>query len=100
MFSACCPIWADSAAAFVRGSFPAEHPRLTAAETPAAAHGGTTPAVALAAHVRAVEDTDPGTLPALLESEKGATVVYAGKLNMIYGEPGTTKSWIALLAAA
>ena len=40
-----------------------------------------------------------GRLPALLQRSDGETVLYAkGKLNSIFGLPGTGKSWIAIMA--
>ena len=42
---------------------------------------------------------DAERLPAILQRDDGATLLYAGKLNSIFGEPGTGKSWIALVAA-
>ena len=38
-------------------------------------------------------------LPALLKRSDGATILYAGKVNSVFGEPGMGKSWIALKAA-
>ena len=38
-------------------------------------------------------------LPAILERSDGRTLLYAGKLNSIFGTPGSGKSWISLLAA-
>ena len=38
-------------------------------------------------------------LPALLKRSDGATILYAGKVNSVFGEPGMGKSWIALEAA-
>ena len=61
--------------------------------------GSAAPEEGLAAHVKPVVDTDPARLPALLKSENGATIIYAGKLHTLHGPPGVAKSWIALLAA-
>ena len=38
-------------------------------------------------------------LPSMLDRADGETLLYAGKLNSIFGEPGTGKSWVALMAA-
>lgn len=38
-------------------------------------------------------------LPALLTRSDGETLLYAGKINTIFGEPGMAKSWVALKAA-
>ena len=38
-------------------------------------------------------------LPALLTREDGETLLYEARLNSIFGEPGTGKTWIAILAA-
>ena len=38
-------------------------------------------------------------LPALVERVDGATILYAGKLTSLYGEPGLGKSWAALMMA-
>ena len=43
-------------------------------------------------------DADTGPLPALMERTDGATVIYAGKLNSIFGTPGSGKSWVSLIA--
>ena len=51
-------------------------------------------------HVRPItfrHDTD--RLPAILQRDDGSTLLYANKLNSIFGEPGTGKSWIALVTA-
>ena len=44
-------------------------------------------------------DADTERLPAVVERQDGETVLYAGKLNSIFGVPGSGKSWIALIAA-
>ena len=38
-------------------------------------------------------------LPALLKRQDGATILYAGKLNWLFGIPGSGKSWVAIIAA-
>ena len=40
----------------------------------------------------------PDRLPALMERLDGQTLIYAGKLNSIFGEPGSGKSWVAAIA--
>ena len=37
--------------------------------------------------------------PAILERNDGRTLLYAGKLNSVFGEPGVGKSWVALVGA-
>ena len=37
--------------------------------------------------------------PVLVERKDGATILYAGKLSSLYGEPGLGKSWAALMMA-
>ena len=37
-------------------------------------------------------------LPALLTRDDGETLLYEARLNSIFGEPGTGKTWIAILA--
>ena len=46
--------------------------------------------------------TDEGreTLPALLTTSSGETVLYANKTNIVHGLPGTCKTWVAMLAAS
>ena len=45
-------------------------------------------------------DVDPTPkLPAMLERSDGETLIYDGKLNSIFGEPGGGKSWVALITA-
>lgn len=43
-------------------------------------------------------DLDSAPLPAILSRSDGETILYAGKLNWLYGEPGSGKSWVALMA--
>ena len=51
-------------------------------------------------HVRDVKVRGNGAkLTALLQRDDGSTIFYANKLNAMYGEPGTGKSWVALIAA-
>ena len=51
-------------------------------------------------HVREVKVREGlEKLPALLQRADGETLLYAGKLNSVYGEPGTGKSWLALITA-
>ena len=38
-------------------------------------------------------------VPALLERSDGATLLYCGKLNSIYGLPGSGKSWLAVMCS-
>ena len=40
---------------------------------------------------------DTAPVPALLTRTDGATLLYAGRLNSIFGEPGMGKSWVALM---
>ena len=49
-------------------------------------------------YVRTIERKGE-TLPALLARSDGATILYAGKVNSVFGEPGMGKSWIAIQAA-
>ena len=44
------------------------------------------------------EDIDLSPLPAVVERVDGATVLYAGKLNWIFGLPGSGKSWVSIIA--
>ena len=44
-------------------------------------------------------DVDDTPLPAILERSDGRTLLYSGKVNSLFGIPGSGKSWIALLAA-
>ena len=37
--------------------------------------------------------------PALLKRSDGETLLYAGKVNSVYGEPATGKTWVGILAA-
>ena len=51
-------------------------------------------------HVKDVKIKGDGErLPALLTRSDGATLLYTGKLNTLFGEPGTGKSWVALIAS-
>ena len=51
-------------------------------------------------HVKDVKlKVDGDKLPALLQRSDGETLLYSGKLNTLFGEPGTGKSWLALIAA-
>ena len=45
------------------------------------------------------ETVDLSPLPALLKRQDGATILYAGKLNWLFGIPGSGKSWVAIIAA-
>ena len=38
-------------------------------------------------------------LPAMLKRSDGETILYAAKINSVFGEPGMAKSWIALKTA-
>ena len=42
---------------------------------------------------------DMEDLPAILTREDGGAIVHAGKFSSFYGEPGSGKSWIGLIAA-
>lgn len=55
----------------------------------------------LAAFVRSFDFQDDGARwPATLQRhDDGETVLYAGKVNSVYGTPGTGKTWVAILAA-
>ena len=37
-------------------------------------------------------------LPALLARDDGETLLYEGRLNTVFGQPGTGKTWIAIIA--
>lgn len=37
-------------------------------------------------------------IPSTIMRDDGATILYEGKLNSVYGQPGTGKSWFALMA--
>ena len=52
-----------------------------------------------AAYTRRVTPAPPGKHPAILTRSDGETVVYAGKVSSIYGEPSGGKSWIGLMVA-
>lgn len=41
-------------------------------------------------------ETRPPTLPTIGERNDGARILYAGKINGIYGDPETAKTWFAL----
>lgn len=41
-------------------------------------------------------ETRPPTLPTIGERNDGAHILYAGKINGIYGDPETAKTWFAL----
>ena len=43
-------------------------------------------------------EADTERLPTLVQRTDGETVLYAGKLNTIYGLPGSGKSWVAIVA--
>ena len=45
------------------------------------------------------DKVDLTPLPALLKRQDGATILYAGKLNWLFGIPGSGKSWVAIIAA-
>ena len=55
----------------------------------------------LAAYLRSFDDIDLSQpLPALLtRTDDDETLLYAGKVNTIYGPPGSGKTWAALIAA-
>ena len=42
---------------------------------------------------------DMEDLPAIITREDGGAIVHAGKFSSFYGEPGSGKSWIALITA-
>ena len=42
---------------------------------------------------------DGDNVPALLERSDGATLLYEGRLNSIFGEPGLGKSWMGAMTA-
>ena len=44
------------------------------------------------------EGVDLTPLPAVVERNDGATVLYSGKLNWVFGLPGSGKSWVSLIA--
>ena len=44
------------------------------------------------------EGVDLAPLPAVVQRQDGATVLYAGKLNWIFGLPGSGKSWVSIIA--
>ena len=37
------------------------------------------------------------TVPAVLSRNDGATLLYEGRLNTLFGEPGTGKTWVAIM---
>ena len=45
------------------------------------------------------DKVDLTPLPALLKRQDGATVLYAGKLNWLFGIPGSGKTWLSIIAA-
>jgi hypothetical protein len=65
-----------------------------AKETPSVASGEALDAFT----VTFSETVDLTPLPAVVERTDGATVLYAGKLNWVFGWPGGGKSWLALIA--
>ena len=44
------------------------------------------------------EGVDLTPLPAVVERNDGETVLYSGKLNWVFGLPGSGKSWVSLIA--
>ena len=44
------------------------------------------------------EGVDLTSLPAVVERNDGETVLYSGKLNWVFGLPGSGKSWVSLIA--
>ena len=44
------------------------------------------------------DGVDLAPLPAVVQRQDGATVLYAGKLNWIFGLPGSGKSWVSIIA--
>ena len=53
----------------------------------------------LTLYTRPVSLDVPQRQPAILRRSDGETVLYAGKLSTLFGEPGCGKSWVALIAA-
>ena len=51
-----------------------------------------------AQYVRTIEKKGEA-LPALLTRSDGATILYAGKFNTVFAEPGMVKTWIGIKAA-
>ena len=43
-------------------------------------------------------DAETDRLPALVERTDNETVLYAGRLNSVFGVPGSGKSWVAIVA--
>lgn len=65
-----------------------------------AAESATEPDGGLDAFTKSFENIDIETkLPAVLQRSDGETLLYAGKLNSVFGTPGSGKSWIALIMA-
>ena len=50
-------------------------------------------------HTRPVTLDPTPKLPALLTRDDGETLLYEGRLNSVFGEPATGKTWIAIIAA-
>ena len=50
-------------------------------------------------HVRDLVLKGDGRITALLQRNDGKTLMYAGKVNSLFGEPSAGKSWVALIAA-
>ena len=57
------------------------------------------PPLTLADFTREVSLIGAERLPSAFTRSDGATLLYQGVANTIYGEPSTGKSWIALMAA-
>ena len=46
-----------------------------------------------------VEGTDAELVPTILTRTDSASLIYPGRINMVFGESGTGKTWVALQAA-
>ena len=49
-------------------------------------------------HTLPIVAGEESEIPAVLRRSDGATLLYEGWLNSIFGEPGMAKSWVALMA--
>ena len=52
-----------------------------------------------ASYVLPVTDEERELEPAVLTTSDGQTLFYQGRVNSLFGQPGTCKTWIAMLAA-
>lgn len=48
-------------------------------------------------HTRPLVAGDAAKIPAVLARSDGATILYEGRLNSLFGEPALGKSWVALI---